>query len=85
MKKLNLFFLNFIRRFKKTRYMVNIVTMEIHDLGHESELCNLDKIKSYGLVDKKTMLELIDGGKYDGCHWCLQKYNSRAHYQKKAK
>jgi len=76
MKKFNLFFLNFIRRFNKLRYMVNIKTGEIHDLGHETTCCNLSQIKNYRLVDKKTATDLLFNN-YDGCGHCMPKESKK--------
>ena len=66
------------------KYLLNINTREIHSLKHTHINCCLPSIsnehKKY--LTEKGMLKLIKGQpdsgtfRYNGCYWCLKKYNT---------
>jgi hypothetical protein len=75
-KKVRMYLLNRIRRMNKLRYMANVKTGEIHDMGNETVCCNIQHLTDYKLIDKQTMLDLV-AGNYNGCGHCMPAHNKK--------
>lgn len=61
------------------RYLGNSNTKEIHDLNNQTNACQISKMKSSNKVFFKSIREVKKAIKekgYNGCRWCLTKYNS---------
>lgn len=59
---------------RKSNYLVNLTSNEIHDLTHNHKNCRLKMITHYRLVNRKTSLELMSG-KYNGCKYCMKQFD----------
>lgn len=61
------------------RYIGNSNTKEIHDLHRITKVCNFDKIKDEHKVSFESIKEVenaINNLGYNGCWWCLSKYDT---------
>lgn len=74
-----------IREYREKRYLcykVNIHTKEIHYMKNKKSSCKheLMAAHNYRLVNKKTAMELINSGKYNGCSKCLKDFDTDNKY-----
>lgn len=61
------------------QYIGNSNTKEIHDLHRITKACNFDKIKDEHKVSFESIKEVenaINNLGYNGCRWCLSKYDT---------
>jgi len=72
--------------FNGNRYVLNTATGEIHDLDHETVMCQIDKIKpehvlSYATYQQAEIGQRVRSGLYgprpDGCGHCIKSMNTR--------
>jgi hypothetical protein len=61
---------------KKTRYLGNTSTHELHDLNNEKKNCRIDKIRFDHWINFKTQKGAIEAG-YDFCAFCFGKDKSK--------
>jgi len=58
---------------RSVRYLGNRATKEVHDLGNEWPICQVDDIlrggHAVGFIPD-TLVEARSDG-YDACHWCI--------------
>lgn len=64
--------------FDGKRFLLNKSTHQIHDLENESTMChindvNLEDIQMYDTENE--IIDIVTYDEYDGCYWCLQRYN----------
>jgi hypothetical protein len=61
---------------KKTRYMGNSSTRELHDLSNEQENCRIAQIRFDHRVNFRTQKEALNAG-YDFCAYCFGRDKSK--------
>lgn len=66
------------------RYIVNLNTGEIHDSQNRQYGCHLELMKHKRFITEKQMHGLIERG-FDGCRWCMPKYNKEHIFSKSIK
>lgn len=62
-----------------TRYVGNENTKEIHDTWHVIKACNYESISQDHKVYLETLKDVESAIKkdgYNGCHWCMQEYDT---------
>lgn len=59
------------------RYLANKESREVHDLKRSSLLCHVDLIskKNRKWMTEKQMLKAVNSHEYNGCRWCMKKYD----------
>ena len=73
------------KKLSKNRYKVNlnVTSHEIHDMANVQGRCRIDKMSNFMFVGKKEMKELIAGGKFNGCRWCMPNFDTDVEHAKK--
>jgi hypothetical protein len=61
---------------KKTRYLGNTSTHELHDLNNEKKNCRIDQIRFDHWIPFKTQKEATEAG-YDFCAFCFGRDKSK--------
>lgn len=69
--KLLKFIISLVRKSLGLDYMVNLGSMEIHDLKNSKHNCMIDKIKDRKLIRKSKLGYYLDNG-FNGCRWCYK-------------
>ena len=57
------------------RYVVNKKTHEIHDLWNEKTNCHLSWLSNVDFIKEDDLVSWLQKPQYNGCRWCLKKYN----------
>lgn len=64
-----------IKKFFGYNYLVNLNTLEIHDLNNPHTNCKTNLITNKKMITKKQLNKYLANG-YNGCRWCLKKHNN---------
>ncbi len=60
---------------KGAKYLLNVATMELHDLKNEQKNCHLSLI-THPLFIKPDHLQYLLKTNVDGCRFCMPKFNN---------
>jgi hypothetical protein len=52
------------------RYLLNLKTKEVHDVGDSHKNCHLFQISRYRLIDRKEFIMGVVDGTLNGCRFC---------------
>jgi hypothetical protein len=68
--------MNLFRKIFGYTYLVNLTSGEIHDTKVNHKNCHLELIKNKKYLRKKEAISILNDTKnFDGCRWCMPKYN----------
>ena len=69
--------MNWFQKLFGLTYLVNEHTKEIHNLENEKKNCSIGMIAKHNKrhITRTKAIKLILNGKYNGCRWCLKKYD----------
>jgi len=63
-----------IRRFFGYRYLVNLGSMEIHDLKNNHRNCHIPLITKKRFITQKGLKKILLEG-FNGCRFCMKEYD----------
>lgn len=64
-----------IKKFFGYNYIVNLNTLEIHNLNKPHTNCKTNLMTNKKMITKKQLNKYLADG-YNGCRWCLKKYDN---------